>query len=378
LTVDFGQSDSTPTNDQDDMYAQAIEFYLSELAQLDAKECNLEDQKRRARLYIDLGDTYYAMGEWDKAIESHTNFLNLDDECKAKEKLREVHQKIGRIYEDRSEWELARGHLEKALKISKELGFEGQAEIFRCLARINWRKGDNPAANRYLEQGVKAAEMEGAAASLSNIYVDMGNIASEEGHTEDAITCYNKGLELLDGEGILFDKSRIFNNLGDLYLKRSDYNKALAYFQKCIDSSKSTKNIRMLGYGLVNAAEVFVRTGRLDDAERSCDEARTIFEKLNEPYILGSVHMLNGMIARHRTKWNESETHFQKSIGIFEGINIPYYLALSHFEFGLMEKDSGDKQKAVEHLTKAQDIWKGFGGSVFSSALEKELADLKR
>jgi tetratricopeptide (TPR) repeat protein len=124
----------------------------------------------------------------------------------------------------------------------------------------------------------------------------------------------------LETTGNMFDMCRVYNNIGDIYLKMHEFQKAKENFEKCIEIAEKTKNTRLLGYGLMNAAETCARLGELENAEKYAKEALKIFKKLDEKYMIASYYTIMGIVGVKKKAWDDAEKSFNESISIFEKI----------------------------------------------------------
>ncbi|MEM2899471.1 MAG: tetratricopeptide repeat protein, partial [Thermoplasmata archaeon] len=148
-------------------------------------------------------------------------------------------------------------------------------------------------------------------------------------------------------------------------------------FEKCIEIAEKTKNTRLLGYGLMNAAETCARLGDLENAEKYANEALKIFKKLDEKYMIASYYTIMGIIGVKRKAWDDAEKSFNESVSIFEEINIPYYKAIAYFELGKMFRYKGELENARKNFEHSLAILESLRASTECEEIQKEIDELK-
>jgi tetratricopeptide (TPR) repeat protein len=213
--------------------------------------------------------------------------------------------------------------------------------------------------------------------NTSNNYVELANLMVERGQMEKGVEYYNKALDILEEIGDLYYQSRIFNNLSDLYLQNGDYEKSLEYVELCIDNSLKTQNRRLLGFGYVNGAEALGRLNRIDEALEYAEKGEEIFEELEDPYSLGFMNHVYGIIYRMDGKIEEAKEKIVKAIDNYTEADIPYYIAKARLDLALLEKMDGNVKTAMEEASKALEIWTNIKAEKMMQEAEGFLASLQ-
>ena len=145
--------------------------------------------------------------------------------------------------------------------------------------------------------------------------------------------------------------------LGNNHYFNNDLATATQYYEKALAISKGIGDLRLEGYSLSNAAEIYAKKGDLEIAEEYGLKGLDIFKKLDEKYMISNTYMVLGIICWSRWKWEEAEDHFNESIKISEQAGILKMLSQNYHEMGLMFKDKDDVQAAEQVLTKAKDAY---------------------
>jgi tetratricopeptide (TPR) repeat protein len=91
----------------------------------------------------------------------------------------------------------------------------------------------------------------------------------------------------------------MLNNIGDTFRQEGRYADALAYYRLAIRSARENKNQRVLEVALVNAAQMYIRTGNLREALQLLEEAQAINRTTEDPQVraemlqtLGEIYLI--------------------------------------------------------------------------------------
>lgn len=182
-------------------FSEALDYHQKALA-IRLKNFG-EDNPQTATTYNNLGNVYYNIEEYEKALECHTKALVI-----RKKKLGDEHSlvsssynNIGLVYWKMEVYDSARINHQKALEIRKKVFGESHPSV---------------------------------ALSIMNIGVVLG----DEGKFDEAIAQYLNALNLWNKNDIdkSVDLSKIYQNLGDLYYRKKEYDSSLFYIQQALIS----------------------------------------------------------------------------------------------------------------------------------------------
>ena len=292
-----------------------------------------------------------------------------------------IFEKMGEIYTLISKWPDAIKCFKNAREIAEqnkddtEHWAKKMSEIFHGMGRVYWRLGTYDKAEHYLKKGISLSK--GKDVNTSNNYVELANLMVERGQMDKGVEYYNKALDILQEIGDLYYQSRIFNNLSDLYLQNGDYERCLEYVDLCIDNSIKTQNRRLLGYGYVNGAEALGRLNRIEEALDYAEKGEEIFLELQEPYSLGFLNHVYGIIYRMDNRVEEAKERIVKAIEHYTEADIPYYIAKARLDLAFVVKMEGDNKRALEEATKALEIWSNIKAEKMMKEAEDFLKSLQ-
>lgn len=158
-----------------------------------------------------------------------------------------------------------------------------------------------------------------------------GSDNSEQNNFENAIECYHKILFLTQSDYL---KSTANNNIGYAYLRKSEYEKSIPYFQKAIELRPG------FGYANDNLGFAFIMNGDLDTGKFYLNTAMQTNDN-DDAYSYRNF----ALYYQKRKEYALAEEYFQKA---FNNIVIPVDLLEYFYANYLLE--IGHKERAIDYL----------------------------
>jgi tetratricopeptide (TPR) repeat protein len=145
------------------------------------------DRHTELRLLGQLGDVFYAQGNYDKAIAYFDRARKMAEALSDKAGVaRSLHQ-IGMVQQNRSNYEAALDYYQRALKIAEELGnVAGVARSLHQIGMVQQERGNYEAALDYYQRALKIAEELGNVAGVASSQGQLGKLLAETGHSAEA------------------------------------------------------------------------------------------------------------------------------------------------------------------------------------------------
>ena len=234
---------------------------------------NLEElRKQRPDYPVDAlaGRIYYFAQNYPKAIEYFDKIQDIskmEDEDLTKYAM--------------SDWLL--GKRDKSIEIAK-------AALQRDPRRAGWNrivfynytdKKDYPQALEYADRLFNKSD---SAHFIAEDYTYYGTALQGAGRYDDAIAAFNQALDMNKGNKV---QTGIINkNLSDLYLKKGDYDNAVAYLTKSIDAKekKTMDDYDNLGTLYADIAASKLKAGDNTGATDAFKKADNVFAKMIEEF----------------------------------------------------------------------------------------------
>ena len=298
-------------------------------------------------------------------LYDHTSVLECGKELQVtlhkfgqKEREGKLLLELGRLRDQRCEYEEAKQLYKKALSILIETGNNyGVGTCYGNLGNVCTCLSQYTEAEEYLQKALTIMKEIGDKKGEATNYGNLGNVFRFVGEYTKAEEYLKKALKINKEIGDKQGEASNCGNLGTVFLSVGQYTKAEEYLQKALTMSKEIgdKDGEASDYG--DLGSIFFRTGQYTEAEEYFKKALTIYEEIGDKLgqatyygSLGSVYQSLGQ----RTKARE---YVQKALTINEEIGNKAGQATSYGKLGAMASFViSQSTKAEEYLKKALTI----------------------
>lgn len=278
------------------------------------------DIAEKGKVAVEKATILMWMGQDNEAADSCNEAIRLFEKCMgAKDDFALVYHRLGTIYLDEGEFDLALEYLNKSLRIREETN-----------------------------------NVEGVSASCNN----MGEVYRNLGMFDKALDLYEKGLKIDikigDNRGI----SVIYSSLGDRALDMGEYEKSIHFYIKSTEICDRIGNRYGTSWNSCGTAEAYLKKGDLENAEYWCIKGRIIANDIGSNEVVGWSLKVEGMINAKKSHFEIAEQKFKQSITVFEKAGMKGEQGKACYEYGLMLIDKGDKDKAKKWLDTSLELFK--------------------
>jgi CHAT domain-containing protein/Tfp pilus assembly protein PilF len=242
-------------------YRKAISYHEQSLA----IEEKLGNKQGKSSQVNNLGNAYMNLGDYRKAISSYEQSLAIAEEIGDKQGKGSVLGNLGNTYKDLGDYRKAISYHEQALAIAEEIGDKQSKGIWLSnMGNTYENLGDYRKAISYHEQALVIAEELGARSVKGSILNNLGNAYSNLGDYRKAISCYEQAIAVDKEIGVPHGLPE--SNLGDSYLALDRDEEALAIY------TKLNHSVRLGRYYLKK--KDFQKAKAQFDRDRETDEQR--------------------------------------------------------------------------------------------------------
>lgn len=273
----------------------------------------IDDSKGMAAAYNNLGVAYKSQGALDKALEYYLNSLKIYDNLKNKDGVATTKSNIGAIYSLKKDYGQAMKYFEEANESFTELG--------------------NP---------------EKIVGSLNNL----GILHSDLQLYEQSLKYFSQASQLSEKMGKV--NSDPLNNIGNLYFRQGNYQRAAEYYERAMVIARKENNQTALLYSLANLGELYAKAGQTTKAQSYLDTAAVLSGRLQaylfEPTILKSQ-------ASNYAKQNKMKEAYETMLR-YDQAKDKIYGEESTRKIAQMEMalNLHEKEKEIESLKATDDI----------------------
>ena len=304
-------------------YQSAVQT-LSEALQLDARLSKHEYKSGRSRLL--LAEAYLGQNQRGRSKRLIQEAMDIFEQ--AETGLSEAYALLGRWYEDDGEFAQAARAYRQGQSIDHESNDDlGEGRALRLLAGVSRRRGDHDQAFEYLEQ----------ARSL---------LAGSEDDVELAA--------LLTEEGLLA-------------VEQSDYDRAVACFRDALRRIEEDGEERSIAVAKRMLALAIWEKGDLEQAERLLREARPVLEERGDLKQLNDLLDDLGEVLLERDDFVGAVEAVQESLKLEEALDSRASRARSLLLLGRAYLRTGERDRAGDALRRADEIYLDTGDDVSRS-----------
>lgn len=220
-----------------------------------------------------LGILYIYSNEPDKAREAFQKVIKMADKGKDSLRMSQAYNNLGLIYQREGKHSKSARQFMKVLEIAHDLN-DNMTIAHACsnlgISNKNLRNYDR--AIQYhqtaLEHYKKAGYQQGIITTLTN----MALTYSEEGKLDSALYMNRRALHYKD-QIIPRSLAFIYNNMGTVYLKKNDPERAGHFLRKALTYFKKVNSHYYLTAAYANTGEAYLRMNNLSMAEKYLDSA---------------------------------------------------------------------------------------------------------
>jgi tetratricopeptide (TPR) repeat protein len=198
----------------------------------------------------------------------------------------------------------------------------------------------------------------------ADIYYQLGSIKNGQGKYTEAITYYEKSLEI--NQKMLPENhsslATIYNSIGLVYSTMSEYSEALSHCEKALEIRQKTfpANHPNLASSFNNIGQVYNKMGEYSKALSYHEKALEVKQKTlpaNHPDLATCYNNI-GLVSQHMGEYLKTLSYYEKALEIYRKTlpaNHPS-LATSYNNIGAVYENMGEYSKALSYYEHALDI----------------------
>ncbi len=303
-----------------------------------------------------LGDVYNVIGDYDKALESYEEALDI---VKDKEKA-VVYGKIANIFEKIGGYEDSLEYAEKGISLVDP----DDIEMCSLLNVKGWgllRKGEYDEAIKVFKKSEEKADMLDRKLDKGQAQHNLGTIYLRKGEFDEGKEYLEKAIKLRDDCEDINGLGVSYNNMALIYWNKGELEHALQYFTQCIDIFENIGHKFGVATALNNIGVIKWIKGELDSALDHYKRSRCIQEEIGDK--LGIATSLHNIAAIYRDKGDldTSLNFFKKSLSNVEEIGDKWGIAKSLSNVGVVYSLMGELDRSIDCLEHSLQIREEMG-----------------
>jgi two-component system NtrC family sensor kinase len=246
-----------------------------------------------------------------------------------------------------------------AIYQQKSLTDSAELELLRDLSFNELR--DLHKGLAYAEELITLAKQSGNNTYLRAGYFLKGTKKRSLGKLGEALEAYFKSAELARTSKDLKAEGESYGAIADIYSVGNNHRNAITYYNKAINILRQTKDSVSLASSLLNAGDEFRKTKKYKSALLYSKEAKIIFDKMNylsgQGYSLGNIGMVYASIGRN----NLAEKYMNKGIQILQKMQDYHPICDYLISMADVYLEKGDHKAALNYASRSLQLAQQYG-----------------
>ena len=287
------------------------------------------------------------------------------------------HNDLGILYSNKSEFDKAMFHYEKAYELSKKIkDREGEAIALGNIGTEYQAKGELDKALEYYSQALeidrKIGYIQGEVIALGNI----GIVYQDKGDLDNALEYLSQALEINRRIRHIQGEASNLGNIGIVYQAKGELDKALEYYSQALEIDRRIGYIQGEANQLGNVGIVYQLNGDLDKTLESYSQALEIFRKIGytqgEATVLGNI----GNVYRLKGDLDNALEYYSQSLEIDRRIGYTQGEAIQLGNMGNVYQNKGELDKALKYAKNSLRIYLSVGAMINTNKAYQNLQEI--
>lgn len=328
-----------------------------ELAQKNGME-NLSTQG-----LVDLGNSFLISGKQAEAEKYLSQALDSAQRAKARRNEARARSAMASLRQLQNKNDEALQYLEPALAFYQQGGY--RSETVSCLAlltRVNYQKGDYPAAAKSQEELLRFAQQLNDQALIARAHGERGSgLAREEKFTE-ALDQLNQAYAIYSSQGIQRSMGYNLVTRGDVLARLGRFDEAQTLLQKGLAiADKPGGEIKRLSLdGQLVLAQIALMQGNFPDAR---SRAQKILDAVGDELkgTATGAKIVMGLAQSYGGATGAGKRAATEALEMAKQLNDPAQLATAQLALAESELLAGDSKSAISHALQADEVFARLG-----------------
>ncbi len=184
------------------------------------------------------------------------------------------------------------------------------------------------------------------------IYSELGSIYERKGQNDKALQFSKKALELYKTSGDNKSYLSQLINIGLVLREKGNYGESLEYLMESFKIGRQVSDSTAIVESLLAMGFVYAFVEKWDDALKSQQEALAIYQQANDLWGIARIHNDMGVTYEMAGKLDSSMVHHQAALAIRLKFNDNYNIFASYLYIGDIHAKQGNITKAIEYYEK--------------------------
>ena len=270
-----------------------------------------EERKTSADPRIGAAKDAEREGRWTDACAEYERIIR-DPSVSTDTRLRALRW-LGRAHIEKGDWRAGLDILEAAMAAAEQAEQPAAVAQARNVIAIAYQSaGKLDVATKHYQLARDAAESVDDKALVAMLDQNLATVASIRGDSAAALDAFELSLAGYQSLGMVGYQGQVLNNIGLVHMDLGDFAAAgFAYIEAAHAFEESGDRQNLLTVQL-NQVQLWIATGRFDEAERQAEQLLLIAREEAPPW-MGELFRHLGVIARERADFQGADKYFEKA-----------------------------------------------------------------
>lgn len=254
----------------------------------------LKDDALLAKIYGNLGTSYYYMGSYKNAVDYNLKSMRLYDKVGDKFGMAVDELSLGNICLQQKIFTEAKTHYLKAIEYNRAsknlLLFEAQALV--NIGNIHNYKEEYDEALKYYNDAIPIFEKNNESYARTVCLNNIGTIYRLQNNVSEAMKLYREVLQIREGLHDEDGVGSVCENIGNVFSDRKQYDSALFYYNRALTIARQNNVLPSVASSLKNIAETYKDMKRPADAYATITEYLVVYDSLHNAEATNSINDL--------------------------------------------------------------------------------------
>jgi tetratricopeptide (TPR) repeat protein len=318
------------------------------------------DYRFKAILFCaEIADILGDKDEYSRLVVSLKPFL---EKSKSPDVHYQVYSHLGRFYSSNIDIEEAKNYLALALKLAKKARNNANiSETYSNIALNFMLSNEKDSSFYFTNEAIQFGRRSANKSVMAESFNTQARIYAYFGQIDLSVAKNYFSLQLVSGVNDLPKMARYTREIGQSQLLISNLSEAEKYFKQSIEYSKQIYDQRQVALGFSNLGTVYKKKKDYEKAIEYNAMAINSLILLNDYNGLGEAHNNLGVIHTEQRKYDLAAQNFNKALVYYEGTNNRERIAGVYHNVGTVFQQQKKYTIALNYLNRSVEIRKQFG-----------------
>jgi len=200
--------------------------------------------------------------------------------------------------------------------------------------------------NKCVELNRQTGDRQGVASALNNI----GTIHRHHGNFVSSLNFYQQSLDIYNQVGSIQGQAKVLLNLGNIYWQMGDYPKALQYYMQSLPLKEVVNDVNGIGRLFNNIGAIYNHMGDMERAIEYYQKGMAISEQTNDLDGIASAKSNLGVTLLAQGSYTQALRELEQSKTIREQLGDIRGVAICNANIGKLYSEKGDLDQGMQYF----------------------------